>query len=153
MPVQHAMYCVFISITSLLMRNVCVMQYIFSNYILFSACFISLFFFFLYFSPYHFILFPFYFPFTTCCLSVPWVYHGYPRLHSYSWSLCLKKILPSDLILIQMKDLFIFLCYQIQIWCYFSIYKHINFCDQNLCLKTSLKNHWIKILLKNWKIL
>ena len=31
MPVQHAMYCIFISITSLLMRNVCVMQYIFSN--------------------------------------------------------------------------------------------------------------------------
>ena len=44
-----------------------------------------------------------------------------------------------------------FFFHQIQIRCYFSIYKHINFSDQNLCLKTWLKNNWIKTLLKNWK--
>ena len=79
----------------------------------------------------------FFFNFSTWCLSVPLAYQGHPQLHSHSWSWCLKIFY--YLIAIKMYKIKGPYFYQIQIWWYLSTNKHVDFCDQNLCLKIWLK--------------
>ena len=141
-------------ITSLLMKNECVWYNTFSQ-IKFYFLHISL----VFFSSFYIFLLTtsYYFLFTFPLLLAVYLYlqctmdilSSVATFDHDAWKN--STILPdSD----SNEGLFFsfYFFHQIWIWCYFSIYKHINFCDQNLCLKTWLKSNWLKTLLKNWKI-